>query len=100
LASCWQSGVCRSWLACVVAFRALGRLSRLARVGAHRIFVLCRARGSWRRGGRRKRFVLFAQATIHAALPGFQSSAIVFAHSGATVLPSNISFKADGFAAA
>jgi len=43
---------------------------------------------------------LFAQATIHAALLGFQSSAIVFAHSGATVLPSNISFKADGYAAA
>jgi hypothetical protein len=58
------------------------------------------ARGSWQRGGRRKRLVLFAQATANAALPSFQSSAIVFAHSGVTVLPSNISFKADGSAAA
>jgi hypothetical protein len=99
-ASCWQSGVCRSWLACVDVFRALGRLSRLARASAQRIFVLCRARGSLQRGACRQRLVLRAQAASFAALSGFQSSAIVFAHGGVTVLPSNISFKADGFAAA
>jgi hypothetical protein len=85
--------------ACVAAFYAFGRVPHIARAVASRFFVLHDARGSWQRGGRRKRLVLFTQATIHAALPGFQS-AIVFAHGGVTVLPSNISFKADGFAAA
>jgi hypothetical protein len=75
-------------------------VTQVARVVAFRLFVPCGARGARQFGGRRKRLVLFAQATIHAALPGFQSSAIVFAHDGVTVLPSNISFKADGFAAA
>jgi len=84
----------------VAAFRAHGRVSQAARDVASRLFAPCGARGSRQRGGRRKRLVLFAQATTHAALPGFQSGAIVFAHSGATVLPSNISFKADGCAAA
>jgi hypothetical protein len=100
LASCWQSRVCCSKLACVVVFCALGRLACLARVGAHRIFMLSRARGLLQCGVRRQRHVLRAQAANFAALPGFQSSAIVFAHSGVSVLPSNISFKADGFAAA
>jgi hypothetical protein len=83
-ASCWQSGVCRSWLACVVVFRALGRLSRLARVGAHRLFVLCPARGSSQRGVRHQRFALRAQATSFVALPGIQSSVIVLAGDGAS----------------
>ena len=83
-ASCWQSGVCRSWLACVAVFRAFGRLSRLARVGAHRIFALCRARGSLRCGVCRQRFVLRAQATNFVALPGIQSSVIVLAGDGAS----------------
>ena len=77
LASCWQSSVCCSRLACVVVCRALGRLSCLARVVPLRLFVLCGARGSSQRGVCRQRFVLRAQATSFAALPGIQSSAIV-----------------------
>ena len=88
---------CQFGPACVAVFHAHGRVSQAARVVASRAFVPRGARGSWQHGGRRKRL---AQATIHAALPGFQSSAIVFAHGGVTVLPSNISFKADGYAAA
>ena len=91
---------CQFGPACVAVFHAHGRVSQAARVVASRAFVPRGARGSWQHGGRRKRLVLFAQATIHAALPGFQSSAIVFAHGGVTVLPSNISFKPDGYAAA
>jgi len=70
-------GSCCFGLACVVVFRAPGRFSRLARVGAHRIFLLCRARGLPQRGVCRQRFVLCAQATCSAALPEIQSSAIV-----------------------
>ena len=91
---------CQFGPACVAVFRAIGRVSQAARVVASRAFVPRGARDSWQHGGRRKRLVLFAQVIIHAALPGLQSSAIVFAHSGATVLPSNISFKTDGCAAA
>jgi len=64
------------------------RLSRaccsscLARVGVHRTFVLCRVRGSLQRGARRQRLVPRAQATNSAALPGFQSSAIVLLTDG------------------
>jgi hypothetical protein len=77
LASCWQSGVCCSWLACVVVFRALGRPSRLARVVVSRCFLLHAARGSSQPGFRRKRFVLSTQAASCAPLPGIQSSVIV-----------------------
>jgi len=91
---------CQLGPTCVAVSRALGRALQVARVVASRLFAPRGARGSWRRGGRRKRLVLFAQATTHAALPGFQCSAIVFAHGGVTVLPSNIPFKADGYAAA
>jgi hypothetical protein len=59
-------------------------LSRLARVGAHRLFVLCRARGSLRRGVCRQRFVLRAQARSFVALPGIQSSVIVLVGDGAS----------------
>ena len=68
--------------ACAAAFRALGRASQVARVVASRLFVPRGARGSWQRGRRRKRLVLFAQATANAALPSFQSSAIVLACDG------------------
>jgi hypothetical protein len=73
---------CCFGLACVVVSRVLGRSSRLARVGAHRIYFLCRARGSSQRGVRHQRFVLRAQATSSAALPGIQSSAIVLLTDG------------------
>lgn len=45
-------------------------------------------------------FVLRTQATTFAALPNIQSSTIVSLSDGVTWLPSNQSFKADGFAAA
>ena len=51
--------------------------SCLARVVVSGLFVLCGARGSSQRGVCRQRFLLRTQATIFAALPGFQSSAIV-----------------------
>ena len=84
LASCGKAAACSSRLACVVAFRALGRLSCLARVGAHRIFVFCRTRGSLRRGVFRQRFVLRTQATSFVALSSIQSSVIVLAGVGAS----------------
>ena len=45
-------------------------------------------------------FILRTQATTFAALPNIQSSTIVSISDGAIWLPSNNSFKADGFAAA
>jgi hypothetical protein len=77
LASHRLRALCRFGLACVVVFRVLGRLSCIARVGVSHIFVLRGARGSSLRAGCRQRFVFRAQATTFAALPGFQSSAIV-----------------------
>jgi hypothetical protein len=67
----------RFGLACVAVFRVLGRLSRLARAVAARIFMLHDARGLSQRGFFRQRFVLRTQATSYPALPGIQSSAIV-----------------------
>ena len=68
----------------VAVFRAPGRHSHIARVGASRFFVLRGARGSPQIGVCRQRFVLRTQATSFAALPGIQSSAIVLAGGAAS----------------
>jgi hypothetical protein len=91
---------CCSWPACIVVFRALGHSRYRARVGAFRIFVLRVARGSSQRDVYRQRLVLCTQATSLRGIAGHSKQRYRAGWRRCFVLPSNISFKADGFAAA